>query len=642
MLFRSLNGQPYTVIGILKTGVQLPSAADVWVPKVFSPQELQQRGAVYFAAIGRLAPGVTLRQARAEADVIGRRLSAQYPKANASYFKTMTVDSLEERMLGDTRKPLLILLGAVGFVMLIACVNVANLLLVRAAAREGEIVIRAALGAGRGRIIRQLLTESLVLALVGGAAGAALATWITKMLVTLGPRGIPRLEQAHVDGVALLFALGISLLAGVGFGLAPALQTSRTDLGGVIREGTRGSKGRTGTRARGLLVVVEMALAVVLLAGAGLLIRSFARLQNVDPGFRPEHVLTFNLELPQGKYSDDPKLRALTTALVEKLEHLPGVTAAGVTAFGLPLGGADEVLSFTVAGRPPLPPGKEESIRIAIATPDYFRILGIPIVRGRGFTPQDRDGGQQVVMINEAAVRRFFPGEEPLGKRIDLGWRVDNVPRGGTVVGIVAGFKQDALEREIEPQLFLPYDQAPVESLSVVLRSAADPETLASAVRPAVRSLDPDLPLYGLQPLSQLVATSISQSRFYMLLLGGFAVIALVLAAVGIYGVIAYAVRQRTQEIGIRMALGASRDRVLGMVVGQGMVLALVGAAAGLLGAFVAARGLRSLLFEVSASDPATYAGVALMLVAVAAVAAYLPARRAAQTEPNLALRGEG
>jgi putative ABC transport system permease protein len=634
----SLNGQPYSVIGILKQGAQLPSAADVWVPKVFSPKEMKQRGAVYFSAIGRLGPGVTLARARAEADVIGRRLSAQYPDANASYFQTMTINSLEERMLGDTRKPLLILLGAVACVLLIAVVNVANLLMVRAAAREGEIAVRVALGAGRGRIIRQLLTESLALAIVGGAAGAALATWIVRMLVALGPQGIPRLAQARVDGVALLFALGISLAAGVLFGLAPALQTSRADLGGVIREGTRGSKGRTGTRARGLLVVVEMALAVVLLAGAGLLIRSFARLQNVDPGFRPERILTFNLELPDGKYSDDPKMRAFTTALLERLQHLPGVTAAGLTVFGLPLSGADESLSFTVAGRPPAPPDKEDSIRFAMATPDYFRILGIRIVRGRALDARDRDGAQPVVVINEAAVRRFFSGEEPLGQRIDLGWR----HHGGTIVGVVADFKQDGLEQEIEPQLFLPYDQAPQESLSVVLRSPADPEALASPVRSSVRGIDPDLPVYGLQPLTGLIAASMSRSRFYMLLLGGFAAIALLLAGVGIYGVIAFAVRQRTQEIGIRMALGASRDRVMGMVVGQGMILALVGAAAGLAGAFVAARGLRSLLFEVSASDPATYAGVAAVLVAVAALAAYLPARRAARTEPNLALRGEG
>jgi len=636
-----LNGEPYQVIGVLQKGVQLPSSADVWVPKVFSADEMQSRGGVFFAAIGRLAPGVTLEAARAEADVIGRRLSAQYPDANASYFKTMTVESLSDQILGDTRKPLLILLGAVGFVLLIACVNVANLLLVRAAVREGEIVIRAALGAGRGRIIRQLLTESLVLALAGGAAGVAIASWIVKGLIALGPQGIPRLDQAHVDGTALLFALGISLLTGILFGLAPALQTSRTDLSGVIREGTRGSKGRAGTRARGVLVVVETALAVILLAGAGLLIRSFSRLQDVSPGFEPEHAMTFKLQLPEKRYSTEEKLRGFTGALIERLERLPGVEAAGATFSGMPFGGNVDVLTFSVAGRPPAPVDKEEAIRIATATPGYFKALGLRVVRGRPFMPQDRAGAPQVVVINEAAVRKHFPGENPLGHRIELGWTVDGVHRGGEIVGVVADFKQDALENEIEPELFLPYDQAPQDALSVVLRTRSDSQGLVSAIQSQVRGLDPDLPVYGMQPVGELVATSTSQPRFYMLLLGGFAALALVLAAVGIYGVIAYAVRQRTQEIGIRMALGASRDRVMGMVVRQGLTLALLGAAAGLLGAFLATRGLRSLLYEVSASDPMTYVGVAAVLIAVAAVASYLPARRAARTEPQLALRGE-
>jgi putative ABC transport system permease protein len=637
----TLNGNPYQVVGVLKKGVQLPSSADVWVPKVFSADELQSRGGVFFAAIGRLAPGVALKTAQAESEVIGRRLSAQYPDANASYFKSMTVEPLADQILGDTRKPLLILLGAVGVVLLIACVNVANLLLVRAAVREGEIVIRAALGAGRGRIVRQLLTESLVLALAGGAAGVAVASWIVKGLIALGPKGIPRLDQAQVDGTALLFALGISLLTGVLFGLAPALQTSRTDLSGAIREGTRGSKGRAGTRARSVLVVVETALAVILLAGAGLLIRSFSRLQNVSPGFDPEHAVTFRLQLPEGRYSTEDKLRGFTGALLERLGRLPGVEAAGATFSGLPFSGGVDVLTFSVAGRPPAPVDKEEAIRIATATPGYFKALGLRVVRGRPFTPQDRAGAPQVVMINEAAVRKHFPGENPLGHRIDLGWTVDGVRRGGEIVGVVADFKQDALEKEIEPELFLPYDQAPQESLSVVLRTRSDSQGLVSAIGSQVRGLDPDLPVYGMQSVSELVATSTSQSRFYMLLLGGFAALALLLAAVGIYGVIAYAVRQRTQEIGIRMALGASRDRVMGMVVRQGLTLALLGAAAGLIGAFLATRGLRSLLFEVTASDPMTYVGVAAVLIAVAAVASYLPARRAARTEPQLALRGE-
>jgi putative ABC transport system permease protein len=635
----TLDGQPHTVVGVLRKGVQLPSTADAWVPAVFTADDRQQRGAVYFAGIGRLAPGAALRQAKTEADVIGRRLSTEYPAANASYFKTMTVEPLQDQMLGDTRKPLLILLGAVAFVLLIACANVANLLLVRAASREGEIVIRVALGAGRARIVRQLLTESLVLALAGGALGVALAAWVTKKLIDLGPRDIPRLAEIGIDGTALLFALGISLLTGLLFGLAPALQTSRTDLSGVIREGTRGSKGRGGTRARSALVMVETALAVVLLAGAGLLIRSFSQLQKVDPGFQPAQVVTFNLDLPEGRYKEGAQLRAFLGALEEKMAALPGVGATGVTVDGMPFGGRVNVFDFRIAGRPPVPPGQEEAIRTAAATPDYFKVMGIRVVRGRAFTPRDRDGAPRVVVINEATARRYFPDQDPIGQRIEMGTRIQ---RGGEIVGIVADFKQDAMEQQIDPELFMPFDQFPGRSLSVVLRSTAEPQTVASAVQARVRELDPDLPVYDLQPMTEVVATATSQSRFYMLLLGGFAAIALVLAAVGIYGVIAYAVRQRTQEIGIRMALGASRDRVLRMVVGQGMTLALVGAAAGLAGAFVAARGLRSLLFEVSVSDPATYAGVALVLVAVAAVAAYLPARRAARTEPNLALKGEG
>ena len=637
----TLDGQPRTVVGVLKRGEQLPGAADVWVPLVFSKDEMGQRGAVWFAAIARLAPGATLERAKAELDVIGRRLSTQYPEDNAGYFKTMTVESLLERTIGPTRRPMLILLGAVLLVLLIACVNVANLLLVRAAAREGEIVIRASLGAGRGRIVRQLLTESLVLALAGGAAGVGLAAWLTRFLVTRAPRDIPRLEEIGLDGTALLFALVVSLLTGVLFGLAPAIQTSRADLSAALREGTRGSKGRAGTLVRSLLVALEMAFAVMLLAGAGLLIRSFGRLQQVDPGFNPKGVVSFRIDLPTTKYSDDPKLRSFTSALMERVERLPGVTASAATVYGLPFEGNVNVLTFDVVGRPPKPPGQEDSMRIAAATPGYFRTMGIPVRRGREFTAQDRNGGQQAVVINETAARQFFSGEDPLGKRIELGWSVDNVPRGGEIVGIVADFKQDSLDRQIDPQLFLSYDQAPLESLSVVLRTAQSPQAMADAIRTQVRELDPALPIFDLKPMTEAVAATTAQSRFYMLLLGGFAAISLVLAAVGIYGVITYAVRQRTQEIGIRMALGATHERVLRMVVGQGLVLAIVGAGAGLLLAFLSTRWMRSLLFEVQATDPSTYAAVAAVLVLVAVTASYLPARRAAQTDPQLALRGE-
>jgi putative ABC transport system permease protein len=634
----TLNGEPHTVIGILARGTQLPSGADAWVPLAFTPGDLERRGTVWFAAFGRLAPGATLERATAEGSLIARRLAQQYPDANAGYLETMTLEPLQETLIGSSRKPLLLLLGAVSFVLLIACVNVANLLLVRAASRQGEIVIRSALGAGRSRIVRQLLTESIVLALAGGVAGVALAFWATRALVKLAPAGVPRVEELGIDSTALLFALGISLLTGVLFGLAPAFQTSRTDLSAALREGTRGSRGKGGTRARSLLVVAEMALAVVLLAGAGLLIRSFALLQGVKTGFDEKGVVTFNLELPTPKYEDEGKRRAFTAALVERLERLPGVEFAGATVSGLPFDGGQDVLSFSIAGRPPAPPGKEDSMIIGIATPDYFKTLGIPVVRGRAFTPEDRDESPGVMVINEAAARRYFSNQNPLGQRIAMGSR-RSTPR--EVVGVVADFKQDELEREVEPQMFVPYDQLPWESLAVVLRSNQEAQALAPAIRTAVRELDPDLPLYGLQSMEELVATSTAPSRFYMLLLGGFAFISLVLAAVGIYGVIAYAVRQRTQEIGIRIALGATGDRVLRMVVGQGLALAGVGALIGLLGALYATRGMQSLLFEVSASDPTIYAGVALVLVAVAAVASYLPARRAARTDPQLVLRGE-
>ncbi|MBW8876534.1 MAG: ABC transporter permease [Acidobacteria bacterium] len=637
----TLSGDSYQVVGVLRHGERFPSGTDVWVPMVFSPAELAQRGAVFFGALGRLAPGATLERARAEAGVIGRRLRDQYPGDNQGYIEDMTLVPMLDRMVGDTRKPLLILLGAVSFVLLIACANVANLLLVRAAAREGEIVIRAALGAGRARIVRQLLTESLVLALVGGVAGMGLAAWTLKLLVSSGPQGIPRLAEIGLDGTALAFAFGISLLTGVLFGLAPALQTSRTDLAAAIREGTRGSKGRGGTRARSVLVVLETALAVVLLAGAGLLIRSFLELQNVDPGFKPDGVVTFNLELPASQYSDEAKLRAVTAGLLERMERLPGVTAAGATVYGMPLAGRVNVLTFSVAGRPPAEPGKAPILRVAAVTPDYFKTLGIPLLKGRALSPRDRHGAPRVALLNATAVRRFFPDEDPVGKRIEFGPAdaSGDVP-GGEVVGVVGDFKQDALEREIEPQIFLAYDQAPQESLSIVLRSST-PQLVAAAAKQQVRELNPNLPLFGLQPMTEVVATSTSQSRFYMLLLGGFAFVSLVLAAVGIYGVIAYAVRQCSQEIGIRMALGASRERVVRMVVGQGLALAVAGAAAGLLGALFATRWMRSLLFEVSVSDPAIYAGVAAVLVLVAAVASWLPARRAAATDPQLVFRGE-
>lgn len=631
-----LGGKPFTVIGIVDQREKLPEFGDVWIPLGLTFEALEDRSMVYLGAIGRLAPGATLREARTEASAIAERLAREYPDSSTGL--GIGLLPLQSVLVGNVRVQLLILLGAVLFVLLIACANIANLLLVRATAREGEIAIRAALGAGRKRIVRQLLTESVTLAIVGGAAGVLLAVWLTKTLVALAPSSTPRLQEVAVDGPVLLFALGITLVTGLLFGIAPTLQAAKPDLVEALKEGARGSRGRASTRARNTLVVAEIALAVMLLAGAGLLLRSFLRLQEIDPGFQTENVLKLHLTLPEARYDEDAKLALFVTALTERLEALPGVEAAGVAVHGLPLVGGVNAWSFTIAGRPPVPPGQQDVIRSSIATPGFFRALGIRTVRGRPLDERDRDGAPPVAVINEAAARRFFPTEDPLGQRIVLDPEVN--PNGLEIVGILGDFKQNALAQEIEPQMFVPYAQLPRPSLAVVVRSRAEPASLTPAVAAQIQELDADLPVFAVRTMEEVLAAASAQPKFYMLLLAGFALIALVLAAVGIYGVIGYTVRQRTQEIGIRMALGATRDRVQRMVVRQGMTLALVGAAAGLGGALIATRWMRSLLYQVSSMDPAIYALVALVLVAVAALASWLPARRAAGTEPLPALRG--
>ncbi|MFL6203584.1 MAG: ADOP family duplicated permease [Thermoanaerobaculia bacterium] len=635
-----LDGKPCTVVGIAGRK-RWPSIADLWLPFELSEDAMSpgNRGAVYLSVVARLAPGIPIEKARAETRAIAARLAAQYPEDNTGF--RMDVVGMQTYMTGDVRVPLLVLMGAVLLVLLIACVNVANLLLVRASGREAELAVRTALGAGRLRIIRQLLTESVVLSLLGGAAGVALAVWATRALVALAPERTPRLDEVGVDGPVLIFTLGVSLVTGLLFGLAPALKASRPDLGSVLKEGARGGKGRAAAAARSVLVVLETALAVLLLAGAGLLLRSFGALVDVDPGFEPEGALVFNLAPPESRYAEDAQLRQLASSLMERMERLPGVTATGAAAFGRPLDRSGFTLSFDVEGRPAALPGEEPAMRVALVTPGYFKALGLPLVRGRAFNERDRDGSVPVVVLTEAAVREYFPNEEPLGRRIILGWTSDGVRRGGEVVGVVGDFKQSTLDSKSDPQIFLPFDQAPIGSLSVIVRSTADLGTVAAAARAQVREVDPDLPLYELQTLDEVVSASVSQPRFYMLLLGGFAAVALILAAIGMYGVIAYGVSQRSQEIGVRMALGASRDRVIRMVLRQGLVLALFGALFGLALALVATRGMQSLLFGVSAVDPGIYVGVAAVLVLVAGFASYLPARRAARTDPQLALRGE-
>jgi putative ABC transport system permease protein len=634
-----LGGRPFTVIGVVDREEKFPEYAEVWIPLGFTNENLEQRDSVYLAALARLAPGATLDEARGEAEVIADRLARQYPGANTGL--GISMEPLQDSLVGEIRPALLVLLGAVLFVLLIACANVANLLLVRSTAREGEVAVRSALGAGPGRIVRQLLTESLVLALAGGIAGVGLAVWATKALVAAAPSQIPRIEEVGVDAPVLLFALAITLVTGLLFGLAPAIQAARPDLVGALKEAARGSRSRAAIRARNVLVVGEIALAVMLLAGAGLLLRSFARLQNVDLGFQAENVLKFHITLPETRYDEDAKLRAFVDGLAERLEALPEVETAGAAYYSLPLVNGVNTWSFTIAGRPPVPEGQEEVMRAGVVTPGFLRALGISMARGRAFDERDREGAPRVAVINEAAARRYFPGEDPLAQRLVLGTDDDGSPNQFAIVGIFRDVKQNTLQEEVEPQMFLPYDQAPLPSLAVVVRTRSDPAAVTAAAAAQVRELDPDLPIYAVRTMEEVVAMSAAQPRFSMLLLGGFAAIALVLAAVGIYGVIAYTVRQRAQEIGIRMALGATRTRVQRMVVRQGLTLAVFGAALGLAGALFATRGMRSLLYEVSAADPAIYVFVALVLVLVAAVASYLPARRASRTEPQLALRGE-
>jgi putative ABC transport system permease protein len=559
----------------------------------------------------------------------------------------MTTYPLLEATVGNVRPSMYVLLAAVGFVLLIACANVANLLLARAAARGPEMAVRTALGAARRRLLRQLLTESLLLSLVGAAIGLLLAVWGVAFLVQLKPDGIPRLDDVRIDAVVILFTIGVAFVTGLLFGIVPAFQATRDSLAATLKESGRGAvAGRASARMRGLLVVAELALALMLLVGAGLLLRSFVRLQQVDPGFRPDHTLTFELTFPDSRYGGDnqPRIVSFFDQLLPRLRALPGVTGADAV-MGLPLSGLAFDISFGVVGRPPVPPQDEPSMQIRVATPQYFSTIGIPLKRGRYFTDEDRASSPQVVLITESAARQYFPNEDPIGQRIRLGWgrrlNGQRVSGGGEIVGIVGDVKEFGLAAADAPQLYMPLRQWPVSSMSVVVRSSTPPQSLSDAVKEQVLAIDASLPVSRIRTLDDMVSRSVSQPRFYMLLLGVFAVVALVLAAVGIFGVLSYAVSQRTREIGIRMALGAQERTVVRMVVTQAMTLAGVGIAVGAVLALAMSRSMSSMLFAVTASDPATFGAVAALLGLVSLVATYVPARRATRVDPIVALRSE-
>ncbi|HEU4631138.1 MAG TPA: ABC transporter permease [Gemmatimonadaceae bacterium] len=633
-----LDDVPTTVVGVVPAAVRYPSAVDLWLPARLAPDDLapSSRGARWLTVVGRLAPGATLAGARAEMHAVARQLAAEDPKHDAGW--DAAVVPLREQLVGDVRTPLLVLLGAVGFVLLIAAANVASLSLARATARRAELAVRVALGAGRGRLVRQLVTESLCLAALGALGGVGLALLGTRLLVRLAPPGLPRLPDVRVDAGVLVFAAVVALATGVAVGLATALQAGAADPSARLREGGRGAAGQAAhLRWRGGLVVTEIALAIVLLVGAGLLLRSFGRLTDVDPGFRPEGVATFSVTL-SARYDTPERQRLFAAALLERVRALPGVDAAG-SSFNLPFTDASFRLTFTIDDRPLADGAEEPRAQFRMVSPGYFAAMGIPLRRGRAFTDADRDGAPYVVVLSEETARRFFPGEDPIGRRIETGWSDGGAELGGVVVGVVGDVRQFGLADDLTPHVYVPYAQWPIDELTVVAHTRGDPARLVAEARDVVQALDPALPVYDATTLPRLLGASLGAQRFYLALLAIFAGVAVVLAAVGIYGLVAYGVAARAREIGVRVALGATPGGVVRLLVRQGLRLAAVGIVAGLAGAATLARLLRGLLFEVGTADPATYAAVAAAVAALVVAATWLPARRAARIDPTEALR---
>jgi putative ABC transport system permease protein len=629
----SMNGTPVTVVGVMPQGFSFVRDAEFWRPLALDPGKAT-RGGHFLAVIARMKPGVSIQQAGAEIKTIAERLAVQYPDASAN--ESAEVVSLQEQIVGNIRPALLTLLAAVGVVVLISCANVANLLLVRASVREKEIAIRAAMGAARRRLVAQMLSESMVLAIVGGTLGLLLAYLAIGPIQTLSAGSVPRVEEITIDRTVLLFVLLVTLTTGIAFGLAPAWQATRSSLGETLKEGGRSSSGSGGRWVRSALLVIEVALSIVLLVGASLLLRSFARLTNVDPGFRPDNVMAFRVSLPDNSYAEDANKIAFYDRFLERLGALPGVSSAGMVQT-LPMRGG-YVLTFEIQGRPPAKPGQQPSANHRVVSPDYFKTLGIPVLRGRVFNSHDVEKSPMVAVVDQGFAQRHFPNEDPIGHGISIGNGSDGFYQ---IVGVVGSVHYGGLDANPNPTMYVPFKQDVFSSMWMVVRTSGDPAQIAGPVRDAIRSLDPTLPAFSMSPLAAIVTESVAQRRFSMLLLGLFAAVALFLAAVGLYGVVAYTVSQRTQEIGLRMAIGAQRGDVLGMVVGGGMRLTLGGVVIGLAGAFGLARLMGTMLFEVQPSDPASYLGTAVVLIAVAALACYVPARRAMRVDPIVALRQE-
>ena len=633
----TLSGAPYTIVGVGARGLALPEEVDIWTP-LQTDTTLGRRND-FLQVIGRLAPGVTPQAADAELTTIARRLEAEYPNSNAGW--GVELIGLQERIVGEIRPALLVFMGAVLLVLLIVCANVANLMLARVAAREREVTIRAALGASRRRLMRQLLTESVLLALCGGVLGLGLAVWGVSALRSLNPGTLPRLDEVRLDGGALAFALLLSLGTGLLFGVVPAVRVLGFDLRGGLAEGGRALAGaRSGARTRTALVLAEVALASVLLVGAALLLRSFVRLQHVDPGFTTQGILTARVTLPRARYDDPARQAAFADALLERARALPGVTSAAV-ATSAPVDDGLPYWAIALAGVDQPPPNVVQDAVVYRTSPDFFRTFGLPLLRGRLFEAADRSESAPVAIVSQSLAQRYWPGRDPIGSRLTFGDPADSTTTWMTVVGVVGDVRQEGAVSPAYPQIYVPFTQISSRSMVVALRTGQDPLALVPSLKQALAGVDPNLALSRVATMQQRLANTLARPRVNALLLAAFAATALILAALGIYGVIAYSVVQRTREMGIRIALGARAEDVLGLVMRQGITPVLIGLAIGLAVAAAGSRVLRSLLYGVAGTDLATYAVVAAFLAAVAVAASYVPARRAARADPMTALRTE-
>ncbi|HKS43453.1 MAG TPA: ABC transporter permease [Blastocatellia bacterium] len=640
-----LNGRPVTVIGVMppdfqffiKAGSLTGKQAEIWTPFNLGPDFRVRRGR-FMSAVARLKPGVTVEQAQAEMTQIADSLEQQYPEFDKNWGVNLV--PMRSQFTGEISTSLLVLFGAVVFVLLIACANVANLLLARAAARQKDIAIRAALGASRSRLVRQLLTESVLLAGLGGVLGLLVAVWGVDLLIALAPKDLPPLAGVEINYLVLGFTLAVSLLTGLIFGLVPAMEASRPNLNETLKEGGRSAaSGARSHRVRSVFVVAEIAMALVLLIMSGLMIRSFARLQSVNPGFNPNNLLTVRLLLPASKYREDPQVISFFRQALTRIEAMPGVRSAGAISYLPFAAGGGAATGFTIEGQPAPAAGQKPTLDVRVCDPNYFQTMSIPFIRGRNFTEKEATEVSHVVIISEAMARDYFPNEDPIGKRVRIDMMDDPAPC--EIIGVVGDSKHQGLDVEPRAMSYWPHPELTYSAMTIVARTEGDPLSYSSAVQAAVQALDKDQPIADVRTMEQWLSDSVAKPRFITLLLSVFAAVALVLAMVGIYGVMSYSVTQRTHEIGIRMALGASSTNVMRMVVRQGMVLALLGVGCGLAASFALTRVLAGFLFGVSTTDPVTFGLIAALLAGIALVACAVPARRATKVDPMIALRYE-